>query len=176
MNTTVRVDAARCQGCGACLDVCPEGAISLVGERAVIDAGLCTGCQVCISECSEAAIYIVVDADATERADLSQLQRSPMQGEITTTELPRGPGLLARVLRSPTVAGIAAFVGREIVPRAVDALLGGWDSRHSQAIPRAGDGDRSAPAAQTQSGRQRSGRARERRHGAGAGRGGKGRR
>ena len=176
MNTTVRVDADRCQGCGACLDVCPEGAISLAGKLAVIDPGSCTGCQVCISECSEAAIYIVIDAAARETVDLTQLQRSPMQGEITTAETPREPGLLARVLRSPTVAGIAAFVGREIVPRAVDAFLGGRDRRQSQAIPHTGEGDGPAPAVQSQRGRQRSGRVRERRHGGGAGRGGKGRR
>lgn len=172
MSTTVRIDANRCQGCGTCVDVCPEGAISLEGERAVIDPKLCTGCQLCIPECPPAAIYIVIDAEERGTAGVILPQQALARGEIITSLAPREPGLLARMLRSPAVTGIAAFVGREIVPRAVDALLGGRDRRQSQA----GDGGSRASVARPRSGKGGTGGVRARRRGGGGGRGGRGRR
>ena len=41
--------------CGACVDVCPEGAIT-VGDVAVIDDAKCVDCGACISECPSEAI------------------------------------------------------------------------------------------------------------------------
>jgi len=44
-------------GCGICVDVCPENAIE-VNERAVINADACTGCATCVSECPNEAIIL----------------------------------------------------------------------------------------------------------------------
>jgi pyruvate formate lyase activating enzyme len=44
----------RCLLCGACAEVCPEGAIHLNGS-AVTDREKCTGCQTCISVCYSGA-------------------------------------------------------------------------------------------------------------------------
>ena len=51
----VTVKESECVGCGACVDVCPEGAITC-DDIAVIDAAKCIDCGACIDECPGACI------------------------------------------------------------------------------------------------------------------------
>ena len=44
-----------CISCGACVDTCPVGAISLEGQ-AVVDAGACIDCGACEGACPVGAI------------------------------------------------------------------------------------------------------------------------
>lgn len=44
-----------CVACGACVDVCPSGAIAME-DVAVIDKSKCTDCGACVDECGSAAI------------------------------------------------------------------------------------------------------------------------
>jgi len=53
-----RVNAEKCTGCGACVDVCPVDGIRLVNEVAVIDENKCTECGLCADECPENAISL----------------------------------------------------------------------------------------------------------------------
>ncbi len=56
---TYAVDPARCQGCGACLRVCPHEAIQ--GEKKaphIIDAACCLRCGLCVAECTFDAITV----------------------------------------------------------------------------------------------------------------------
>jgi len=52
------VDAQVCTACGACEDICPDGAIFIVDETAVINQSLCTGCGLCMEECPTEAISL----------------------------------------------------------------------------------------------------------------------
>ena len=52
----LHVDTQRCSGCGACVNVCPTGAIQLVNGVAVIDQATCRQCQLCVNVCPEGAI------------------------------------------------------------------------------------------------------------------------
>lgn len=57
---TLRVDEAKCTGCGACVKVCPVDAIS--GDKKKpheIDEDKCIRCKLCISRCPESAIITV---------------------------------------------------------------------------------------------------------------------
>jgi len=45
-----------CTGCRECVEICPEDAITIVDEKAVIDDLACTGCGMCVPVCPENAI------------------------------------------------------------------------------------------------------------------------
>ena len=49
------VDKETCVGCGACVAICPVGAISLE-DKAHIDPDCCIGCGACVNECPVGAI------------------------------------------------------------------------------------------------------------------------
>lgn len=58
--------AANCSGCGACVSICPQRALSLTGDtpgqrghkRAVVDAQRCNGCSQCVPACPRGALTL----------------------------------------------------------------------------------------------------------------------
>ena len=60
-NIAAQVNESLCRGCGQCLEVCPFGAIELVGEdeerrKATIIEIHCQGCGTCLSVCPTGAV------------------------------------------------------------------------------------------------------------------------
>jgi formate hydrogenlyase subunit 6/NADH:ubiquinone oxidoreductase subunit I len=51
-----KVDKEKCAGCGACVNVCPAGAISMKDDKAVI-SNKCVDCGRCAQVCPADAIY-----------------------------------------------------------------------------------------------------------------------
>lgn len=52
------VDPDKCDGCGACVDVCPMEAIEIVDDKAIIDEDECGDCGACVDECPTEAITL----------------------------------------------------------------------------------------------------------------------
>jgi len=52
------VDAARCSGCGGCIEACQFAALSLVDGQASVDAGRCHGCGICRRRCPDEALSL----------------------------------------------------------------------------------------------------------------------
>jgi len=48
-----------CQGCGRCLEACPQGALDIVGKMAVVNAGACVLCGYCGRVCPHFCLKIV---------------------------------------------------------------------------------------------------------------------
>ena len=45
-----------CIGCGGCLEICPEDAISLCSTQSIVNHYKCLECHICISACPVEAI------------------------------------------------------------------------------------------------------------------------
>lgn len=54
----VEVEEARCIGCGACVEACPFGAITLADGKA-IKCDLCGGDPACVKQCTPRALELV---------------------------------------------------------------------------------------------------------------------
>lgn len=53
------VDTTLCVACGACMEVCPRGAIAVwKGSYSVVDDALCIGCGLCAKECPASVIRV----------------------------------------------------------------------------------------------------------------------
>jgi len=55
----IRIDDAKCNGCGECIPNCPEGAIQVIDNKARLISDLfCDGLGACIGHCPQGAITI----------------------------------------------------------------------------------------------------------------------
>ena len=60
MSSIVRIDSEKCNGCGACVNACAEGAIKMVDGKAVlVSEAYCDGLGACLGTCPTGAITIV---------------------------------------------------------------------------------------------------------------------
>jgi len=51
-----KINEVLCSGCGACVEVCPAGALSLEEGKAKVNETLCKGCGLCAATCRAGAI------------------------------------------------------------------------------------------------------------------------
>lgn len=56
--THVQIDQEKCIGCGRCVEVCPEKALTLIDKKSHVDISKCIGCFECITVCPVKAISI----------------------------------------------------------------------------------------------------------------------
>jgi len=55
----IRIDEAKCTGCGQCVTACAEGALEIIdGKARVVKESFCDGLGACIGECPEGALTI----------------------------------------------------------------------------------------------------------------------
>jgi Fe-S-cluster-containing hydrogenase component 2 len=84
------VNEEKCTGCGVCVNVCPQGAISMADDKAVIDINKCTECGECYHICPQGAIY----SDSQSRQNIPQNQDQMFSGSWLGpgSEMGRGSG------------------------------------------------------------------------------------
>jgi NAD-dependent dihydropyrimidine dehydrogenase PreA subunit len=152
----IRVDQALCDGCGACVDECPIGAIDLYNGAIAVDTDVCNECGVCIDVCPNQALALIAQpvAQIVEGSASLPVRQPSSQVLNVATQRP----VPWRAVMLPAVSGALSWVGREVVPRlaplALDALQGALDRRLSWST--GNEGVRSLP--------KDGGRGRRRRH------------
>lgn len=58
----LKIDNNKCTGCGNCVNACPEHAITIYDDLAMINEGLCIQCGTCANVCPADAIREVLPA------------------------------------------------------------------------------------------------------------------
>jgi ferredoxin len=167
---SVWVDVERCTGCGACVEICPVGAIALLDGEALVDQETCTGCLACVDVCPEGAVQPLIHGEIVpvqERPILAVQRARPLAETAGVAVAAAGVSVLAQV-----AGRLAQAVGRWLAQE----LTGGREvalrpSSLQQGKPlrsasRTGMNTDAAGPASRPSGRGRNGRGRQarRRH------------
>lgn len=58
-NLKPKILQEKCDGCGICVEFCPEGCIAIKNGKAEIGYDYCKGCGICAKECPVKAIIMI---------------------------------------------------------------------------------------------------------------------
>jgi len=75
------VYADRCIGCGACVEICPVGAIRIKNKKSVINSAKCIGCANCIGACPTMAMFIDVEAGGAVQQKMVEYAAAVLKGK-----------------------------------------------------------------------------------------------
>ncbi|MFO7773148.1 MAG: 4Fe-4S binding protein [Dehalococcoidia bacterium] len=85
----ISIDEEKCDGCGACVPACAEGAIQITdGKAKLISEKYCDGLGACLGECPQGAIAI--EERVAEEFDEDAVKLHLGKENYTTDELPCG--------------------------------------------------------------------------------------
>jgi NAD-dependent dihydropyrimidine dehydrogenase PreA subunit len=76
----IRIDERKCNGCGACIPACHEGAIKIVdGKARLSEDALCDGLGACLGECPQGAITLE-EREAAQYSEAAVLKNMSLVG------------------------------------------------------------------------------------------------
>jgi Fe-S-cluster-containing hydrogenase component 2 len=108
VRNIVRIDEARCNGCGLCATACAEGAIKIIdGKAKLVSEIYCDGLGACLSHCPQDAITIEKReaSEFDEKATLEHLEKEKMPAAPQHAAHAGGcPGMAMRTMKPVAVA------------------------------------------------------------------------
>ncbi len=88
---TLRLDSARCRGCGRCVDVCPHEVLALEEGRAVIrHSASCMECGACMRNCESGAITVKAGVGCAAAVISGMLRGTPAECSCGGPQAPKG--------------------------------------------------------------------------------------
>lgn len=85
LRKIIRIDEAKCNGCGVCIPACVEGALKIIdGKARLVSETYCDGLGACLGKCPQGAITI----EEREVPEFSQAAVEEYQREVEISQKP----------------------------------------------------------------------------------------
>ncbi len=120
----IEIDEEKCNGCGACVTGCAEGALAIVdGKAKLVNDVFCDGLGACIGECPTGALKII-ERDAPEFDEIA------VQGHIHKKAPPAGgcPGMQLR-FAEPSSVKESKVESQKISGQVIPSELNQWPTQ-----------------------------------------------
>jgi NAD-dependent dihydropyrimidine dehydrogenase PreA subunit len=129
----ITVQTERCDGCGVCVDYCPNGAILLQNGVAFISQDLCQACEACLDVCPQGAlVYQEQMEPVVEVIHIPATPPAPVTAPAPATSLQTS---VSRSGFWPAVGTFLLWTGRELGPRLAEIALNYLDQRVQATEP-----------------------------------------
>jgi len=71
----------QCIGCGACVQICPVGAIAMIDNKSSLDRKKCIGCSNCVGVCPTMALFVDMTAGDTVQLKMAEYAAAAVKGK-----------------------------------------------------------------------------------------------